>query len=66
VPGADPDVVRKLIYVFDKPTGKLLHAIELEGSSVAAPMTYLHGGKQYVVVATGLGLSSELVALSLP
>jgi quinoprotein glucose dehydrogenase len=66
VPGADPDATRKLIHVFDKETGKLVRAIELEGSSVAAPMTYSHGGKQYIVVATGLGPSSELVALSLP
>ena len=29
-------------------------------------MTYLHEGKQYVVVATGGGETAELVALSLP
>lgn len=64
--GADADVARKLVYVFDKPTGAMLRAIELDGSSAATPMTYAYGGKQFVVVATGFGPSSELVALSLP
>ena len=29
-------------------------------------MTYLHDGKQYVVVATGSANTAELVAFSLP
>jgi hypothetical protein len=29
-------------------------------------MTYMHGGKQYIVVAAGLGPNSELIALNLP
>lgn len=57
---------RKLVYVFDKQTGAPLHAIEIDAFSAATPMTYLHAGKQYIVVATGSGPSSELVALSLP
>jgi quinoprotein glucose dehydrogenase len=57
---------RKLIYVFDKQTGGLLRAIELDGLSVAAPMTYMHRGKQYIIVATGAGETAEVVALSLP
>jgi quinoprotein glucose dehydrogenase len=61
----DPDMDRKLIYVFDKQTGDLLRAIELDGLSVAAPMTYMHRGKQYIVVATGAGETAEVVALSL-
>jgi quinoprotein glucose dehydrogenase len=65
-PGADPDVARKLIHVYDKKSGELVRAIELDGFSAAAPMTYLHQGKQYIVVATGSGPNQELVALSLP
>ena len=42
------------------------HAIELDGLAAAAPMTYLHRGKQYIVTAVGIGPASELVALSLP
>jgi quinoprotein glucose dehydrogenase len=62
----DPDAGRKLLYVFDKESGALLRAIELDGSAAAAPMTYLYRGKQYVLVAVGAGPASELVALSLP
>ena len=62
---ADPDANRKLLYVMDKRSGTILRAIELDGLSAAAPMTYLHRGKQYVVVATGGGPTSALVALSL-
>jgi quinoprotein glucose dehydrogenase len=63
---SDPDASRKVIFVFDKDSGALLRAIELDAVSAAAPMTYSHGGKQYIVVATGSGPSSELMALSLP
>ena len=62
----DPAADRKLIYVFDKQSGDLLREIELEGLSAAAPMTYLHDGKQYIVVAVGSGETAELVALSVP
>ena len=53
-------------FVFDKQSGALLLAIELDTVSAAAPMTYLHDGKQYIVVAAGSGPASELIALSLP
>jgi quinoprotein glucose dehydrogenase len=71
VPVADPQAppgekARKLIYVYDKSTGTRLHDIELEAFSVAAPMTYMHRGKQYIVVATGMGPNSEWMALTLP
>jgi quinoprotein glucose dehydrogenase len=66
LPGSDADVARKLIYVFDKSSGTLLRALEMDGFSSAAPMTYLHRGQQYVVAATGSGPNSALVAFSLP
>ena len=56
---------RKLIYVFDKQSGDLLREIEIDGLSAAAPMTYLHRGRQYLVVAAGGGRTSEVVAFSL-
>ena len=62
----DADAMRKLLYVFDKASGTLLRAIEMDGLAASAPMTYLHQGKQYVVTAVGSGPSSELLALSLP
>src|SRR5207253_7850779 len=61
----DPDVERKAIYVFDKQPGTLLRVIELDGMGAAAPMTYLHNGKQYIVAAVGGGEGAELVALAL-
>ena len=57
---------RKLLYVFDKQTGERLREIEIDAFSAAAPMTYLHGGKQYIVIGAGSGPTSELVALGLP
>lgn len=63
---SEPDAARKLIFVYDKESGALVRSIELDGISAAAPMTYLHDNKQYIVVATGAGPASELVALSLP
>ncbi|MBM3778011.1 MAG: pyrroloquinoline quinone-dependent dehydrogenase [Acidimicrobiia bacterium] len=62
----DPDAERKVIYVFHKASGELLRVIELENASVAGPMTYLHNGKQYIVVAAGGGAEAEVVAFSLP
>jgi len=60
-----PPETRKL-HVFDPDTGAHLRAIEppLPGP-MASPMTYLHQGRQYVVVATGAGLNSALVAYAL-
>ena len=65
-PQAQAGESRKLIYVFDKESGAPLHAIEIDAFSAATPMTYMFRGKQYVVVATGSGPTSELVALTLP
>ena len=71
IPAATPQSaiaasVQKLLYVFDKDSGAPLHAIEMDAFSAAAPMTYMYRGRQYVVVATGSGPTSELIALSLP
>jgi len=63
---SDPAAARTLMFVFEKESGALVRGIELDSFEAAAPMTYLHGGKQYIVVATGSGPTSELTALSLP
>ena len=65
-PWGDPDAGRKLVYVFDKQTGELLREIELDGHTAAAPMTYLHEGRQYIAIATGANAEVELVVLALP
>jgi quinoprotein glucose dehydrogenase len=50
---------------FDKTTGEQVWTAELPVGP-AAPMTYSYGGKQYVVVAAGGGVQSELIAYALP
>ena len=59
------------IAAWDKKTGELLWEHDLAPTPHGNPMTYLHQGRQYVVVAGGGGLAgtilpSELVAFALP
>jgi len=65
-PAGDPAALRKLLYVFEKASGVQLHVFELDGYSAAAPMTYLHQGRQYIVIGVGANEDAELVALALP
>jgi quinoprotein glucose dehydrogenase len=52
---------------YDKATGQVLWETELSAGTTGAPMTYMFGGKQYVVVAIGSREhAAEYVALSLP
>ena len=52
---------------FDKATGERIFEMELEGGgATGAPMTYMHEGRQYIVVPLGgPDETSELVALAL-
>lgn len=51
---------------FDKATGAPVWQRSLRAAATGAPMSYMHGGRQYVVVAIGNGAEEmELVALSL-
>jgi hypothetical protein len=50
----------------DKATGRQVGSVELESKTSAVPMTFLHEGRQYIVFATGQGLTAKLVALRLP
>lgn len=50
----------------DKMTGEELGRVELPAATLTAPMTYMHDGKQYIVMAVGgRGLPGSLVALAL-
>jgi quinoprotein glucose dehydrogenase len=61
-----PPETRKL-YAIDKGSGQVLWAVAPPiAGPMAAPMTYLYEGRQYVVVAAGAGLSTGLVAYALP
>jgi quinoprotein glucose dehydrogenase len=56
-----------LFHAVDKVTGEELGTLELPAPTNTAPMTYLHEGRQYIIVAVGgAGSSGELVALRLP
>ncbi|RZJ76320.1 MAG: c-type cytochrome, partial [Brevundimonas sp.] len=51
---------------YDKKDGKRLAAFELPALVSGAPMTYMHKGKQYIVVPVSApGKPAELVALTL-
>jgi quinoprotein glucose dehydrogenase len=60
--GAEP-----FLHVLDKKTGRELAKIELPATTNTAPMTYMHQGRQYIVLSVaGPGHPAELVALALP
>ena len=51
----------------DKSTGEIVAEIDLPAPQVGLPMTYMHQGRQYVVMSVGGGgVPAELVALVLP
>jgi quinoprotein glucose dehydrogenase len=52
---------------YDKATGKDAGAVFMPAGETGAPMTYMHSGKQYIVLAIGgQGFPAELVAYALP
>jgi quinoprotein glucose dehydrogenase len=54
-------------YAYDKKTGEILARIALPGTQTGLPITYLHRGRQYVVVSAGdPSRPASLVALALP
>ncbi len=61
VPNAKPQ-----LFAVDKATGRQVGAVEIPSRTTAAPMTFLHKGKQYIVFAMGAGANTSLVALRLP
>jgi quinoprotein glucose dehydrogenase len=55
------------LHVLDKKTGRELAKVELPATTNTAPMTYMHKGRQYIVLSVaGPGHPAELVALALP
>jgi quinoprotein glucose dehydrogenase len=56
-----------LFHAVDKRTGKELGTVTLPAPTSAAPMSFMHEGKQYIVTAVGgRGVEGALVALRLP
>jgi quinoprotein glucose dehydrogenase len=55
-----------LFHAVDKRTGEELGVVEIPAPTLTAPMTYMHDGVQYIVVAVGGGgMAGSLVALRL-
>lgn len=56
----------KKFRALDKKTGKTIFEMELPGNETGLPMTFMAGGKQYIVVAIGArNFPAELIALTL-
>ncbi len=56
-----------VLYAFDKDTGEELWSGDLGDRGYSSPMTYrTRGGRQFVVIATGSGDGTKLVAFALP
>ena len=56
-----------ILYAVDKKTGEELGHVEIPAPVNTAPMTYMHDGRQYIVLSVaGPGFTAEHVALALP
>ena len=54
------------LWVYDKTTGEKFAQIDLPSNATGAPMTYMAGGKQFIVFPVGGGaLTDELIAVGL-
>ena len=57
----------RTISAYNKDTGEHVGSVDLPAPPGGNPVTYLHEGKQYLVVAVGSGgINAELLALTLP
>jgi quinoprotein glucose dehydrogenase len=67
IPGIKPGMWGKKFRAYDKAQGKVVWEMELPAGTTGAPMTYLHEGKQYILVAIGgKEYPAEWIALGLP
>lgn len=56
-----------ILRALDKATGATIAEIELPNAQVGLPMTYMHEGRQFIVISVGgSGQPAELIALALP
>ncbi len=56
-----------MLRAYDKATGRDAGAVYMPAPQTGSPMTYMLGGRQYIVVAvSGAGYSGELLAYALP
>ncbi len=65
--GTHPSMWGRGFRAYDKATGEVVWETELPAGTTSGPMTYVHQGRQYIVVAVGgRDHSGEWVALALP
>ena len=60
---------RPLLYAVDKTTGERLATVDLPAPATSIPMSYLHDGRQHIVIPVAGGpdrLPGSLVSLALP
>jgi quinoprotein glucose dehydrogenase len=56
-----------MLRAYDKATGQQVGAVWMPAPQSGSPMTYMHNGKQYIVVAvSGGNYSGEYIAFSMP
>ena len=56
-----------MLRAYDKATGKEVGAVYMPAQQSGSPMTYMHKGRQYIVVAvSGPNYSGEYIAFALP
>src|SRR5690606_13855600 len=57
----------RMFRAFDKSSGEIVWETELPAGTTSAPMSYVHEGKQYIVVAIGgTDTPPEWIAFGLP
>ncbi|MEX1197230.1 MAG: pyrroloquinoline quinone-dependent dehydrogenase [Pseudohongiellaceae bacterium] len=60
------DAGRPVFRAFDKLSGEVIHEMNLPLPPTGTPMSYRVDGRQYIVMATGAGPTTRLLALALP
>jgi quinoprotein glucose dehydrogenase len=62
-----PEGLGAMLRAYDKATGREVGAVYMPAPQSGSPMTYLHNGEQYLVVAiSGAQYAGELLAFKLP
>src|SRR5688572_31674384 len=62
-----PEGLGAMLRAYDKATGREVGAVYMPAPQSGSPMTYLHEGQQYLVVAiSGAQYAGELLAFRLP
>ncbi|HEX4998126.1 MAG TPA: pyrroloquinoline quinone-dependent dehydrogenase [Terriglobia bacterium] len=64
------DGTNPMLNAYDKQTGEMIAQIPMPGMQTGVPMTYVHQGRQFILVAVGAnaanGSTAQMVAYALP